>query len=60
MWCLESKASLETDLESSAKKSQLQPKENTGKDEMRTKDRYLLDRQEENLNRVMEEEEKEN
>ena len=39
MWCLESKASLETDLESSAKKSQLQPKENTGKDEMRTKDR---------------------
>lgn len=41
MWCLESKAGLETDLASSAKKSQLQPKENTGKDEMRTNDKNL-------------------
>lgn len=41
MWCLESKASLETDLASSAKKSQLQPKENTGKDKMRTNDKNL-------------------
>ena len=41
MWCLESEASLETDLASSAKKSQLQPKEDTGKDEMRTNDKSL-------------------
>lgn len=33
--------SRDRDLKSSAKKSQLQPKENIGKDEMRTKDKNL-------------------
>lgn len=61
------------DLKSSAKKSQLQPKENIGKDEMKTKDRNLgntiaeimkpkrkclLEMQEENLGRTTQEEEK--
>lgn len=36
MWCLESEASLETDLASFSQEiSKLQPKEDTGKDEMR-------------------------
>lgn len=65
--------SRDRDLKSSAKKSQLQPKENIGKDEMRTKDRNLgnttveimkpkrkclLEMQEENLGRATQEEEK--
>lgn len=65
--------SRDRDLKSSAKKSQLQPKENIGKDEMRTKDGnlgntivemmkpkrgVLLEIQEGNLGRATEEEEK--
>lgn len=61
------------DLKSSAKKSQLQPKENIGKDEMKTKGgnlgntiaeimkpkrKCLLEMQEENLGRTTQEEEK--
>lgn len=65
--------SRDRDLKSSAKKSQLQPKENIGKDKMRTKDRKLgntiveimkpkrsclLETQEENLERATQEKEK--